>query len=189
MPGATLDSVDGDEMTGRVKVKVGPMAMTYKGTARFVDRDDSNHSIAMEASGKDVRGSGGARAKMTMNLVDLGEDTKCTVQTDLSVSGKAAQFGRGVMADVSAKLVDEFARRLAQEVGNPTTGRDCGGEAAGTDVRTEARTEARRVDSPQRDDTINLLEAIDATAAIRRAAPVLALVAVLWLVLRRRSGG
>jgi len=120
MPGATLDSVNGEEMTGRVKVKLGPIAMTYAGTARFVERNDVDHLLVLDAAGKDVRGAGGAKARMKMSLSEEGpSNTKCTVTTDLAVTGKPAQFGRGVMGDVSARLIGQFAQRLAEEVERP----------------------------------------------------------------------
>ena len=181
LPGATLESVDGDDMTGRVKVKLGPIAMTYKGSARFVDRDDVTHSIALEASGKDVRGAGGARAKMRMNLADLDGVTECTVKTELAVTGKPAQFGRGVMADVSANLVDEFARRLADEVQNPQAG--VAEEPRGAPDDTAPKSPSRVAE----DDAINLLATVDTKRAIQVAAPAVLLVSLLWFLLRRRT--
>lgn len=116
MPGATLTSVDGDEFTGNVKVKVGPIMLTYQGKARFKDRDDEGHSVVIEASGKETRGPGTAAATVLTRLTDQGRETEVHVVTDLAVTGKPAQFGRGVMADVSAKLIDRFATCLAAEV-------------------------------------------------------------------------
>lgn len=117
MPGATIDSVDGDDFTGGVKVKVGPISMTYKGEASFVDVDDANHRASIEARGRDVRGSGTARATVKAELRDLGDETEVTLVTDLAVTGKPAQFGRGVMADVGGKLVDQFAQCLSTKLG------------------------------------------------------------------------
>src|SRR5512142_2802718 len=94
MPGATVDSVDGDKIAGRIKVKVGPVAMTYSGTARFVERDDQAHAITLEASGKETRGAGTASATVRSTLQDEGGQTKVVVHTTLHVTGRPAQFGR-----------------------------------------------------------------------------------------------
>src|SRR5450759_264410 len=95
MPGASLDSVDGDTIKGRIKVKVGPISMTYAGTARFTERDDEAYMVTLEASGKETRGSGTASASVRSELEDQGEQTRVTVHTKLNVTGKPAQFGRG----------------------------------------------------------------------------------------------
>ena len=116
MPGATLDSVDGDTINGRVKVKVGPITVTYRGTATFVEKDEANHRAVIDASGKESRGSGTAKASVTTSMQQKGDQTEVKVVTDLNVTGKPAQFGRGVMADVSAKLIKQFADCLAEEI-------------------------------------------------------------------------
>ena len=117
MPGATLTSVDGDDFTGTVKVKVGPIQVTYKGQASFVEKDDAAHRVVIEASGKEARGSGTAAATVTAVLIADGAQTKASVVTDLNITGRPAQFGRGVMADVGAKLIGQFADCLADELG------------------------------------------------------------------------
>lgn len=116
MPGATLDTVDGDAFTGRVKVKLGPIMLTYSGKAAFVDKDEATHSMLIEASGKETRGSGTAKATVRASMEADGDTTRVVLSTDLAVTGKPAQFGRGVMADVSGKLIDQFARCLADEL-------------------------------------------------------------------------
>jgi uncharacterized protein len=113
MPGATLDSVDGDEIKGRIKVKVGPIAMTYAGTARFTERDPQAHVITLEASGKETRGAGTASARVRSMLEDQDGQTHVVVHTTLNVTGRPAQFGRGVMAEVGGKLIGIFASNLA----------------------------------------------------------------------------
>jgi uncharacterized protein len=122
MPGATLTSVDGDEFEGKVKVKVGPINLTYGGKARFVSKDDATHVAVIDGSGKETRGTGTAKALITCRLIDQGDTTDVEVDTDLNVTGKPAQFGRGVLADVSGKLVDQFAACLSDEIrsGTPT---------------------------------------------------------------------
>src|SRR5580700_7303091 len=113
MPGASLDSVDGDEIKGRIKVKVGPIAMTYAGTARFTERDPQAHVIVLEASGKETRGAGTASATVRSTLQEQGAQTHVIVHTTLNVTGRPAQFGRGVMAEVGGKLIGIFASNLA----------------------------------------------------------------------------
>ena len=113
MPGATLDSVDGDEIKGRIKVKVGPISMTYAGTAQFTERDRAAGVVTLTAAGKETRGSGTAAATVRSELHSLGDQTEVTVHTSLNVTGRPAQFGRGVMADVSSKLIGIFAANLA----------------------------------------------------------------------------
>jgi uncharacterized protein len=102
MPGAALDSVEGDEIKGRIKVKLGPVSMTYAGTARFTERNRDAEVVTLEASGKETRGAGTAAATVRSELHGEGGQTKVTVHTSLHVTGKPAQFGRGVMAEVSA---------------------------------------------------------------------------------------
>ncbi|MGI5244201.1 SRPBCC family protein [Dactylosporangium sp. CA-139066] len=113
MPGATLTSVEGDEFTGTVKVKLGPVNMTFKGSGRFVERDEAAHRVVISASGADSRGGGTAKATVTAVLVAEGDATRVSVATDLDITGKAAQFGRGLIGDVSARLIGQFATCLA----------------------------------------------------------------------------
>jgi carbon monoxide dehydrogenase subunit G len=115
-PGATLTSTDGDDFTGTVKVKLGPISMTYKGKGTFVERDKANHKVVVDASGRDSRGNGTASAKATLTMKDAGGGkTTVTVLTEMQVTGKPAQFGRGVMADVGDKILGQFASCLADE--------------------------------------------------------------------------
>ena len=121
MPGATLDSVDGDEIHGRIKVKVGPINMTYAGTARFIEKDAEAGVVTLEASGKETRGAGTASASVHSVLEDRGEETHVKVRTTLNVTGKPAQFGRGVMNEVSGKLLNIFAANLAAAIARDET--------------------------------------------------------------------
>jgi len=114
-PGATLDSQDGDDFTGTVKVKLGPISMTYKGKGTFVERDSTNHKVVVDAQGRDSRGNGTASAKATLSMTDDGGKTKVTVVTEMQITGKPAQFGRGVMSDVGDKILGQFASCLADE--------------------------------------------------------------------------
>jgi carbon monoxide dehydrogenase subunit G len=113
MPGATLDSVDGEDIAGRIKIKVGPIQMTYAGTARFTERDKETGVVTLEASGKETRGAGTAAASVRSQLTPDGTATKVTVHTTLNVTGKPAQFGRGVMTEVGTRLIGIFAENLA----------------------------------------------------------------------------
>jgi carbon monoxide dehydrogenase subunit G len=133
MPGATVDSVDGDEVTGRVKVKVGPVSLTYAGKARFTERDEQAKSITLEASGKETRGAGTAAATVHSWLADEGGDTRVTVHTTMNVTGRPAQFGRGVMADVGGRIIERFASNLATQLaaGGQAPPGTAGGDGAG----------------------------------------------------------
>src|SRR5262252_6467808 len=113
MPGATVDSVDGDVIKGRIKVKVGPVQLTYAGTAHFTERDEQARSITLEASGKETRGAGTASATVRSSLEGEGGQTKVVVHTSMNVTGRPAQFGRGVMAEVGGRIIERFATNLA----------------------------------------------------------------------------
>ena len=115
LPGAQLEEIEGEEYRGSVKVKVGPITANYKGKATFVEKDDVNHKAVLRAEGRDAR-QGNANATITATLVPSGTGTKVTVNTDLSVTGKVAQFGRGVMAEVSEKLLNQFVQNLETKV-------------------------------------------------------------------------
>ena len=113
MPGATLTSFDGDNFTADVKVKLGPVMMLFAGEGKFVKRDEDTHTVVIDASGKEKKGAGTAAAVVTAQLIAEGpESTRAQIVTDLTVTGKAAQFGRGVMSDVSKRLIDQFAANL-----------------------------------------------------------------------------
>lgn len=112
-PGATVTSVEDDSFSGTCKVKLGPIALVYKGSGSFVERDDSGHRAVIDAKGKDKRGNGTAGATVTMTMAAEGSGTRVQVVTDLNVTGKPAQFGRGVMQDVSDKLLGQFVDCLA----------------------------------------------------------------------------
>lgn len=191
MPGATVDSFDGETVTGRVKVKVGPIQVTYGGTARFVDKDAAGRTVTLDASGKEARGSGTAKATITAVLLDQGTSTKVNVSTDLAITGKPAQFGRGVMVEVGNKLLGRFADCLAEEIsagdGRPppaaTTGSPPPPAAAGTPPPAPAPAPA-----PAEDDAIDLLD-VGGAAVLKRVAPLLVgavVLVLLWRLVRRR---
>lgn len=116
LPGAQLTEVEGDEYRGTVKVKLGAITAQYKGAAHLAVLDPDARRAVLEASGRDTRGAGNASATITAVLVPAGDGTKVTLTTELKVTGKVAQFGRGVMADVSAKLLGQFVENLEATV-------------------------------------------------------------------------
>ena len=137
MPGATVDEVDGDVVNGRIKVKVGPVSLTYKGTAKFTERDPEAHVVVLEAAGKETRGAGTASANVRASMVPdaSGSGTDVTMHTTMNVTGRPAQFGRGVMVEVGSKLVEQFATNLAKLItedggGNPGSGDGASGAPA-----------------------------------------------------------
>jgi uncharacterized protein len=199
MPGAELQSVEGDEYKGVVKVKVGPITAQYKGAARFASRDDAAHKAVLEAEGRETRGQGNASATITAQLTPDGDGTTVSVATDLKVSGRVAQFGRGVLADVSAKLLDQFADCLAGKLAGPTAGAersgaspgsaagDGGGAATGSGASTVSSTEPVEPAKPV--EPVDLLGTAGAPVAKRLIPIGVVVTTALWLVsvfLRRR---
>jgi carbon monoxide dehydrogenase subunit G len=122
MPGAALTDFDGAEFNGTVKVKLGPIQLTYKGKGRFVERDEAARRVVIEASGRDVRAAGTAAATITAELTGGGDSTRVDVTTELTVTGKPAQFGRGMLSDVSGKLLGQFADCLAGKLASSASG-------------------------------------------------------------------
>jgi len=143
MPGASVTSVEGDEIEGQVKVKLGPLSLTYKGTAKFTDKDQASHTISIEATGKETRGSGTASATVQANLTpgDSAGQTLVSIHTSLNVTGKPAQFGRSLLPEVSGKLIQQFATNLeaminadsaaGQGTAAPEAAADAGNDQAG----------------------------------------------------------
>ena len=171
LPGASVDSVDGDEFTGTVKVKLGPINLTYTGRASFVEKDETAHRAVIDARGKDARGNGTANATVTTSLHPDGTSTRVEVVTELDITGKPAQFGRGVMVDVGNKLIGQFADCLAATLG--------AGPAAG---ETAPPTEAAQPVEP-----LNLIEHAGPAVA-KRLAPIAAALVVLLIATRRHRG-
>ncbi|MFC0528415.1 SRPBCC family protein [Phytohabitans kaempferiae] len=182
MPGATLADFDGDEFSGTVKVKVGPIVLTYTGKGRFVERDEAARRVVVEASGRDTRASGTASATVTATLVPDGDSTRVEVATDLTVTGKPAQFGRGVLADVGGRLIGQFADCLAEKLsGAAGTGKaPSPPPAPGPLMAPETQPEAEV-------EPIDVLRLSVGTAAARYAG-LIALsagaAALTWLVIR-----
>ena len=214
MPGATVESFDGETIVGRVKVKVGPIQVTYTGTARFTDKDEATRRAVIEASAKEARGSGTATATITARLQDDGGSaTNVTVTTDLAITGKPAQFGRGVMEEVGNKLLGRFADCLADTLGSsdatgsssePSAAEPAPTEAAPAAESPAATVAAATVGTPtpaarpspeptplRRPVENNAIDLLDTAGmpVLKRAAPVLVGLVVLlvfWRLVRRR---
>jgi carbon monoxide dehydrogenase subunit G len=112
LPGAELTGVDGDAYQGQVKIKMDPITAQYRGTASFTEKDEELHRVVLKASGRETRGQGNASATVTAQMAQADGGTNVSIVTDLTISGRVAQFGRGVMGDVSAKLLEQFVRNL-----------------------------------------------------------------------------
>ncbi len=150
MPGAQLQEIEGDIYRGVVKVKLGPISTAFKGQAHFVERDDANHRAVLKGQGRDTTGKGNADALITAQLEEVSaEVTKCVVSTELHITGKVAQFGRGIMGDVSEKLMGQFAHNLntmlEQEKAVPVDG--AAGQPAGATPAEAAPSEAAQADA------------------------------------------
>ncbi len=117
MPGAALTEVDGDAFKGTVKVKLGPISLLYKGSGEFLEQDAAAHRVVIKAAGKDSRGNGAAAATVTLTLTEDGPgSTAGQVSTDLAITGKPAQFGRGLISEVGGKILDAFSTCLAKKL-------------------------------------------------------------------------
>ena len=208
-PGASLTSYDGEAFEGICKVKLGPISLQYSGTGRFVSRDEASHTAVIEAKGKDKRGNGTAAANVTATLVSAGDEaTDVTVKTDLNITGKPAQFGRGVMQDVSDKLLGQFASCLETKLGADTA--DDADEAATTAAAAPAEaaveetpiaaeapaaakqttSEPRRTTPPEAPAAELDLGATMLPVLIKRyAGPVIAGIIALWILRKILSRG
>ncbi len=209
LPGAQLQEIEGDEYRGIVKVKVGPITAQYKGAATFVEQDKENYRVVLKGDGRDTRGAGNASALITAQLEEISPElTKVNVNTDLTVTGKVAQFGRGVMADISGKLMGQFAdnlEALLEEQGTSAPAADAvasapdavapaaastaaaatGDAAAGTADTTADESKVRKI-SMAEPEAVDLLDTAGAPL-MKRVAPV-AGVALLILILRKLLG-
>jgi carbon monoxide dehydrogenase subunit G len=180
LPGASLTEVVGDEYHGQVKVKVGPIISQYAGTARFIERDPVTYRAVVEASGRDAKGGGNASATITAALRPSGGVTMVEISTDLQVTGKVAQFGRGIMADVSATLMGQFADRLEADI-NASQPQHTVGKGAPTSSKQQAA--ADRHLPPSEDDGAVDLFSLAGRSLMKRAVPVVGVLLVLVLLL------
>ncbi len=211
LPGAQLQEVEGEEYRGIVKVKVGPITAQYKGKATFVEVNETDHRMVLKAEGRETKGQGNASAVITARLEARGEQTEVVVSTDLTVTGKVAQFGRGVMADVSGKLMGQFADNLAATVLQPGAGAASvpaggdevtgpAGDVQGTEISAEqaadeaaaaavtgsesaaeSRPGVRTFDLPE-PEPVDLLGAAGTPTLKRLVPPIVGLVLVLLIV-------
>ena len=140
-PGAQVTEADEQSFSGSVKVKLGPIALQYNGSGTFVEKDAEAHRFVVDAKGKDKRGNGTAGAKVTVSMAETGGATDVSVETDLAITGKPAQFGRGVMQDVSDKLLGQFVACLEQRLAGPS-------EAPVSEASTEAVVEPPPAPAP-----------------------------------------
>jgi uncharacterized protein len=200
MPGATVDEVDGDVVNGRMKIKVGPVSLTYRGTAKFTERNPDTRTVSLEASGKETRGAGTASADINAVLAPDPAGTLVNIHTAMNVTGRPAQFGRGVMVEVGGKLIDQFADNLA----NLLAGDGVVDASATTSAAAAGATEAdpgsvaRAVSAdptaaapaqPAQQDSLNLLKLVG-PSILKRAVPVLVAAAgvTVGAILWRRRG-
>lgn len=183
LPGAQLLEVEGDTYRGVVKVKVGPIQAQFTGQASFLERNDVDHKAVLKGEGRDTGGKGNASALITAQLTSISPtSTKVEVNTDLAVTGKVAQFGRGAMADISDKLLAQFSQNLNTLISEIPSERAT--EPAAVEVvepTTSAEPVVRKIDSPEA-VPLNLLDAAGSTM-LKRALPVVAGIVVLILVL------
>jgi carbon monoxide dehydrogenase subunit G len=189
MPGATVTDVQDDNVQGQVKVKLGPVSITYQGKVTFAEKDATAHRIVATAAGREVRGSGTASAQITAVLTDAGNATEVSVSTDLNITGKPAQFGRSVVAEVSERLIGQFAENLARELENPAPPAAQSGPQASAQSQAPQQPNAPQPPAPA-DDSLDLL-GIAGGPVLKRLAPVLATLAAvsLFAVVRRLLRG
>jgi carbon monoxide dehydrogenase subunit G len=201
LPGAQLDEIEGDVYRGRVKVKLGAVATEFKGEAQFVERDDAAHTAKLAAKGRDTKGRGNAAADISAAAEALSPtSTKCTVTADIHITGKIAQFGRGIMGDVSKKLIDQFANNLNTMLDDPTASDpapvDGAPEATGTDgtaddsvaTATESADDGtpkvRKIVGPAA-EPVDLAD-MAGPAIAKRVLPIVVALLLVVLILRRR---
>jgi len=186
LPGAQLTEVEGDTYRGQVKIKVGPILAQFKGQASFVSRDDVAHKASLKGEGRDTTGKGNASAIITAELTSVTPtSTKCTVHTDLSISGKVAQFGRGALADVSDKLLAQFSENLNQLISAAPAPAPVPAPSAPVVAETSPapseQSTIRKIEGPEV-APLDLLDTAGSTIA-KRAIPALIGIAVLVAVL------
>ena len=199
MPGATIESVDGDEVAGRFKMKIGQMQVTYQGRVSLTEVDEDNHRATIEAEGKEARGDGTAKATIIAELVARDDQTEVTVLTDLAIVGRPEEVGRGVMSDAVEKVLGEFAQCVAQRVAEtseqvPERIPEEPAVVAGTESPKPPPAAAQppevtpafarmNVESPGRQEPIDLFAAAG-PSVLKRLAWGMAGLLLLWLLVR-----
>lgn len=197
MPGATLTGVEGNSFTGSVKVKLGPVSLLYKGSGEFVETDDADHRIVMKASGKDSRGNGTASATVTVTVSGTaGQESTGTVVSDVSVTGRPAQFGRGMIAEVGGRILDTFAGNLAADLAPKPAGEPATGNGVRPDTQSGTPAEQPRQPPAGEQERAEQAPATGAApidllgyagpSVAKRVAPLLVAAAIVILVVWRR---
>lgn len=190
LPGAQLQEIEGEIYRGVVKIKLGSITPQFKGQATFVERDDAAHRAVLKAEGRDTGGRGNASAEITAVAESLSPtSTKVVVTTDLHITGKVAQFGRGIIGDVSKKLMEQFASNLNTMIDDVATGDQGEAEPSGDDgpapaASPESPPRVRKIDSPATEPVD--LAGLAGPAILKRVGPLLAGLILLLLLLRRR---
>jgi uncharacterized protein len=188
MPGAQLVGREGDDFLGKVKIKVGPVNSEFSGKAHFVERDEATHRAVVDGRGKEARGTGNAAAVVTLQLHEAGEHTRVTVETDLKIVGKLAQFGSSMLQQVSEKLLGQFVDSLeAKLAGGNESAAPASVATDGEAPATPAAAAAPRI-APPEPEPIDLLQLAGGTAVTKYAAAAVAALVLLILIaiLRRR---
>jgi uncharacterized protein len=186
MPGASVTSVEGDEVAGQVKVKLGPLSLTYKGTAKFTEKDQASHTIAIEASGKETRGAGTASATVQAGLkpADTEGQTLVSIHTSLNVTGRPAQFGRSLLPEVSGKLIAQFAENLEALIEADAAAATAPAEGATAEGGAQSGSAENAVALRQQEDSLNLIKLVGGPV-LKRVIPIAA-VAALLAIFRHR---
>lgn len=195
LPGAHLQEIEGDEMRGTVKVKVGPITAQYKGKATFIERNKDDWRVVIEGKGRDARGQGDASALITAQLTEVDPtSTKVEVTTDMNLTGKVASFGgrSGVMEDISSKLMGQFAENFEQMMSEapPATGpadASTGDDVVADDTGRAQAERVRKIEMPE-PEAVDLVDVAGSTV-VKKVAPVVAVLLVLWLLRRILGGG
>jgi hypothetical protein len=187
LPGAAITDVEGDSFHGGVKIKVGPISAQYRGTATFVEKDENAHRAVISAKGKDVGGQGNAEATIVATLTPHGDGTQVHVDTDLDLSGRVAQFGRGVISDVTGRLLTQFAKNLEAEINAGGLSGSAAADGNDADGSSGSSTRPRQsLDDVEPLDVVGNMGGLIAKYALP-AAGALALAGVSAILLGRRS--
>ena len=196
LPGAALEEESGDEYKGTMTIRLGPVTQKYNGTVSFEETDEDSHRAVLKAEGKDARGQGTASATITSTLTEEDGGTKVHVETDMRLTGRAAQFGRGVQQEVATKLINQFAECLEKEIMGENTRDEPTAEPEEAVSANGSGEEAEEEEQPKRriiqqDHDVEPLDLGEASrgAVLRRVIPLVAglsaLIVVIWLVRRR----
>ena len=193
MPGASVLSIsdDGNEIEGQVKVKLGPLSLTYKGTAKFTDKDQANHAIAIEASGKETRGAGTASASVQASLKPDAAGTVVSIHTSLNVTGRPAQFGRSLLPEVSGKLIAQFASNLEALISSDGATTETAAEGGGASADAEAGEPTATpvavkpaTPAPKQEESLNAFKFV-VVPVMKRVIPVAAISAAIVIAIRK----